>query len=302
MANELTDLELGEWSICIDPANEDSTIEIVKSKSGLAPVFKETDMSDQTVDVTDEGEAEFEQFATEVLEEFNDLSAEEQAEALVSLVAENAELEGAVEDATDVVKSLTESAERLADIEPKFEALKKSAAQAADLIEKMKRDGKGGDAETGLAAEIRKSLGDNATLTPEAEARLSEVEKSLAAQAEKEAIVKARTYGFGKAEDVAGLETRIRKGRTTAADADLFVALVKQAGGLAKASPAFKAIGEDNAPDADVGAIAKMNAAASEIKKSKPHLSSAQAMDEAMQSNPDLYRAYEAERRSGRAA
>lgn len=288
MATELTDLDLGEWSICIDPANEDSTIEIVKSKTGLAPDLKETDMSDKIEKNEGEGDAEIEQFANEVLEEFNGLSAEEQADALVGMALENLEYEEAVEDAAEVIKSLSENVVSKA----KYDEVVQLAKSAGDLIEKMKSTGNAAADDGGLVAEIRKANG-GADLSPEAVARIEAVEKAQAETAKKESIEKAKAYGFGKADEVADLEMSIRKSLGDK-KADAFVALVKQAGALAKNHPIFKSVGEDagNA-DAELTPLAKMKGKAEEIRKSKPDLTPQQAMNEAIEQNPTLAAEYQ---------
>lgn len=295
MATELTDLELGEWSICIDPANEDCTIEIVKSKSGLGPALMETDMSEQNDHIdNDEGDADFEAFANEngdeILQEFSALSEDDQAAALVALTYDNAVQ-------AESLEGITKAAQKVADehkaLQGRHEELKKSALAAATLIEKMKSEGKVGDADAGPLSELRKSLtAGGAALSDEAEARISEVEKSLAKQAQAEAIAKAKTYGFGKADEVADLETGIRKALGDK-KADAFVAIVKQAGEIAKKSPLFKSIGEDAGADADVSPITKMKGAAAEIRKAKPQLTEQQAMSEAIEANPALYTEYQ---------
>jgi DNA-binding transcriptional regulator YhcF (GntR family) len=286
MANELTDLDLGEWSICIDPANEDSTIEIVKSKSGLGPVLKETDMSEHN----EENDTEIEQFASEVLEEFNGLSAEEQADAIVGMALENAEFEEAVEDAADVIKSLTENTVSKAKYDEVVEIVKKSGA----LIEKMKTAGHVSAEEGGLLDEIRKANG-GADLSPEAAARIEAIEKSQAASDLKEAIAKARTFGFGKAEEVAPLLSRIAKGKTTPADAEAVEALLKQAGAIVKSAPHFKTVGEDAGVDAN-SPIAKAQSIIKSVKDANPNFTEQQAFAKAIEQNPGLYRELEAAR------
>jgi hypothetical protein len=288
MATELTDLELGEWSICIDPANEDSTIEIVKSKSGLGPVLKETDMSEHNEDTND---TEIEQFASEVLEEFNGLSAEEQANAIVGMALENAEFEEAVEDAAEVIKSLTENTVSKAKYDEVVEIVKKSGA----LIEKMKTAGHVTAEEGGLLDEIRKANG-GVDLSPEAAARIEKIEKAQAEAERKESIAKARTYGFGNAEDVADIDALIRK--SNPALADKFVGIVKQAGAVAKSSKVFTTIGEDGGNVDANSPIAKANSGVDVILKANPNMTRAQAMTKYWQDNPAEYAAM----RQGQAA
>lgn len=293
MATELTDLELGEWSICIDPANEDSTIEIVKSKSGLGPVLKETDMSEHN----EENDTEIEQFASEVLEEFNGLSAEEQANAIVGMALENAEFEEAVEDAAEVIKSLTENTVSKAKYDEVVEIVKKSGA----LIEKMKTAGHVTAEEGGLLDEIRKANG-GVDLSPEAAARIEALEKSNNEIAIEKAVTRARGYNFGKPEEVADLEMSIRKSLGDK-KADAFVALIKQAGAIAKSSKLFTPIGEDGGALDATDPIAKAKAGVAEIKKSDPKMSDAAAEALYWQNNPNEYAAYAAAaHRGGRAA
>lgn len=293
MATELTDLDLGEWSICIDPANEDSTIEIVKSKTGLhVPVLKETDMSDNNehIEEADDGADEF---IAGLQEAYDNMSEEERFEAFAETVLDNVDLEEAVEDATEVVKALTENTVT----KEKYETLLKSATNAANLIEKMKTQGHVTVEEGGLVNEIRKANG-GADLSPEAAARIEAVEKSLAETADKEAIAKARTYGFGDPNEVAPLLTRIRKGKATPADADKVEALIKQAGAVVAKSGLFKSIGED-AGNADASSpIAKAKASISDIKKANPGFTDAQAMTKYWADNPDEYAAHQAQRAS----
>lgn len=288
MANELTDLELGEWSICIDPANEDSTIEIVKSKSGLAPVLKETDMSDR-IQKNDEGEQEVDQdfaaFADEhgdaILNKFSELSEDDQAAALIGMEYENS-------IAAEFIKSLSENVVP----KEKYDELKKSATLLMERVSKA-----GAKEDEGLLAEVRKSLAPGQELSPEAVARIEAVEKAQAESARKDAIAKAKTYGFGKAEDVADLETRIRKALGDK-DADAFAGLVKQAGALAKSSPLFKSVGED-AGNLDANdPIAKAKVGAEEIRKANPGLTPQQAQAKYWDENPTEYAAYRAQQRA----
>lgn len=290
MATELTDLELGEWSICIDPANEDSTIEIVKSKSGLGPVLKETDMSEHNEDTND---TEIEQFASEVLEEFNALSAEEQANAIVGMALENAEFEEAVEDAAEVIKSLSEN------VVPReqHEAVLKTLKDAGAVIEKMKNQGHVSAEEGGgLLSEITKANG-GAALSPEAAARIEALEKSNNEIAIEKAVNRARGYNFGKPEEVADLELSIRKSLGDK-KADAFVALIKQAGAIAKSSKLFTPIGEDGGGADASSPINKAKGIIADIRKSHPDLTEQQLFAKAIEQNPGLYRELDAARQA----
>lgn len=294
--NDLSDLNLGEFSICFEdlggPANEDCTIEFVKSKTGLAPDLKETDMSD-VIQKNDEGEgdAELEQFANEIIEEFNGLSEEDQVEALVGMALENAVQEEALEDATEVIKAMTEAGEER---EAKFEELKKSTTQ---LIEKMKSGAKV-EAGDDILSNITKSLGGEGSIPDDVRATISDLVKAKEDGERKDIVTKARTWAFGKAEDVADLYTRIAKGRTTKEDAVLFESLMKQAGQVVAKSGLFKSIGEDAGNADSTDPIAKAKAGVEEIKKANPNLSNAQADALYWERNPDEYAAYTAARRA----
>lgn len=279
-------------------ANDDARILFRKSNPDTN--LTETDMSEHNDDHIEndaEVDADFQAFAESddakgFLEEFSGLSEDDQVGALLGMAYDNVVQEAAIGDAAEVIKSLTENTVP----KEKYDELKKSAAAAVTLIEKMKSEGKVGDADAGPLSELRKSLtAGGAALSEEAEARISEVEKSLAKQAQAEAIAKAKTYGFGKAEDVADLETRIRKALGDKA-ADLYAAQIKQAGEIAKKSPLFKQIGEDTG--ADTSPIAKANAAVAEIRKANPNLTDAQAKAKYWDENPDAYAEYRAATRA----
>ena len=297
MATELTDLDLGEWSICIDPANEDCTIEIVKSKSGLGPVLKETDMSEHNEDIDNDIDEDFEQFVAEegddLLEEFNGLEGEEQAAALLGMAYENAIQEAAIGDAAEVIKAIRENSVSKEKYDEVVEIVKKSGA----LIEKMKSQGHVSDAEGGgLLDEIRKANG-GVDLSPEAAARIEALEKSNNEIAKEKLITKARGFGFGKAEEVADLSMRIRKALGDKA-ADLYEAQIKQAGQIAKASPLFKSVGEDAGSLDANDPIAKAKVGAEQIRKANPGMTPQQAQAKYWDENPAEYAAYRAAQRA----
>lgn len=302
--NDLSNLNLNEFSVCFKdlggPANEDCTIEFVKSKSGLGPVLKETDMSEHNIQKNDEAEGEadedFAAFAEAegdgILSEFSELSEDDQAAALIGMAYDNLAQEAAIEDATDVIKSLSENTVSKA----KYDEVVQLAKSAGDLIEKMKTTGNAAADDGGLVAEIRKANG-GADLAPEAVARIEAIEKAQAETDRKDSIAKAKTWGFGKAEDVADLHTRIKKS-LGAKDADAFEALIKQAGQVAKASPLFKPIGEDAGNADATSPIAKCNAAVVEIRKANPKLTEVQAKAQYWAENPAAYAEYQAQRTS----
>ncbi|MCL4715472.1 MAG: hypothetical protein KJZ75_11225 [Hyphomonadaceae bacterium] len=275
-------------------ANDDARILFRKNRN--PENLTETDMSDnQNQDIETEVDEDFVAFAEEhgdaILGDIGGDLTDEQAEGIIAMAYDNAIQEEAIGKAAEFIDQLTENTVPKA----KYDELKKSAAAAVTLIEKMKQDGKVGDADAGPLSELRKSLtAGGAELSPEAEARISEVEKSLAKQARAESIAKAKTYGFGKAEDVADLETRIRKALGDK-DADAFVGIVKAAGNLQKASPMLKPIGEDVGADAG-DPIAKAKGVIEDIKKANPTFTEQQAFAKAIEQNPGLYRELEAAR------
>jgi len=158
------------------------------------------------------------------------------------------------------------------------------------------------------AAKITSELAAAEALRKEAEAKLADVQKR-AAEAEAsldkmrdekdtaDAIAKAKSLNFGKAEEVGPLLMRVNKGLTTAADAELLERLFKAAGEQGKVTHLFKSVGSDVAVDGDPEVLIK--AKAGEIQKANNGMTFEQAYAKAMEENPSLYNAYIAKRRAG---
>ncbi len=296
MANELTNFEVTEFSVCFKdlggPANEDATIEITKSQE------QDTMDADQNnATVSDEADEDFEAFVDEhgeaILNEFDAIEDDdERADAILGLAYERDVAHGAVADATEVVKAMRENSVPKAELE----AVKKTLADAGAIIQKAKDAGFGDAASTGLIAEITKANGGQ-PLSEEAAARIDKIEKAQAAQDRKDAITKAQSYGFGKAETVADLEVGIRKALGDKS-ADAFVEIVKKAGEIAKGSKMFERIGSDEDADAN-SPIAKANSGIQAILKANPNMTIAKATTEYYTANPEEYAAYrEAQQRA----
>lgn len=279
-------------------ANDDARILFRKN---AAQTLQETDMpktndehegqvDENTIDDGEEDE-EFTAFADEhgddILAEFDELEPEEQAAYLVGLNYGSAVQEDAIQKAAEIITGLSENVVPREKYEKALDTLKASA----DYIEKMKRTGNAAIDDGGVISDIRKSLMESgAEIDPATAERLSEVEKTLAKTARKEAIAKATTYGFGKAEDVADLETSIRKALGDKAG-DTYAAQIKQAGVMLRKSKLLTPIGEDPVEgDAD-SLVAKAKGGIETIMKANPNLTYAQAQSQYWAANPAEYRA-----------
>jgi hypothetical protein len=126
---------------------------------------------------------------------------------------------------------------------------------------------------------------------------LESVEKMREQQDNLEAIAKAREIGTPEPEAIGPLLARVRKGKTTAEDADKLEGVLKAAGAQAREGGLYRSAGVSagaaaNADDPE----AQLNAKADEIAKSKG-ISHAKAYEQAMKDHPELYNAYVAKRR-----
>lgn len=294
---QLSDIELDEVTVCEEPANEDSVVVIVKAnpKPHDEPL-KEADMPDIDDELDDEllvegedgDDAEIElsdEDAQALAEEIEALNEAGELIPAFALMAANLEEAGEV---------ITKQQAALEEREAEFAELKKMSSLLLERVEKM-RAGETVD-EDDLVAVI-KSLNGGA-LSPEAERRIAALELVQKQAEEKDLIAKAKDLGVTgiKAEELAPILYRIRKGRTTSEDADRIEKLLAHQATALKKSGAFNAIGS-SAVDAGT-AEAKIAAAAEDLRKSKPTLSKEQAADLVLQENPALYDEYMAERRT----
>lgn len=201
----------------------------------------------------------------------------------------------------------------LEDAEAKMAALEKRTNDAEAALEDANTVIKAKDAEiTELNAKANPPSDDDVmkSLPEPVRKRLEEAESKARAadeavakmQAEKEtaeAIAKARDLGVGNADDVGPMILRVRKGLTTAADADAIESLLKAASAQSKTSALFKAYGSAAAVEGDPETLLK--AKADEIQAANKGMTAEQAYAKAVDANPALYNAYVAKRRGASA-
>lgn len=302
MAQHLSDMTIEEISLVDDPANEQARVLIVKAKKPAA--------KDQEPDGDEEGdEEEMNLRARRVYK-----ALEEIAPDLVQAVADgNSANPDAAAQAAASLKEYTMDIETLSkaleDAEAKLEALETRASEAEaalnerdelvkskdEELETMKKSLNTSNDENedeilkSLPESIRKRLDD-------AKAVEEELAKSKAKAEQDQAIAKAKDIGVGNPEEVGALLLRVGKGMTTTEDAAMLETMLKSFSAVAGSSLLFKSIGSDDAEGAEPEEMLK--AKASEIQKSNPSLTAAQAYDKALAENPELYNAYVSKRRT----
>jgi hypothetical protein len=284
---QLSNIELDEVTVCEEPANDDCVAAIVKAKSTQETDMPHEQTDDELIDANDDTD-DFDlddETAAEVAAEIEALN--EAGELVPAFAAMLAGLEEAGE-------TITKMRAAFGELGDEHEELKKMSGALVAKFEKMKggEDSEGAD----LVSVLKSSLG-VANLDPAVERRIAAMEAVNKAAEDKDAIEKAKAFGIGKPDELAPVLTRIRKGRTNAADADYIEAVLKTAAATIKKSAAFRTIGSGGAADAG-SAIGNAQAAAAEIRKSNPKLTQAQAMAEAFEQDPDLYAAHQAEFRA----
>lgn len=199
----------------------------------------------------------------------------EDAEAkLVALEKRTNEAESALEDANAVIKSKDEE----------IGDLKKSLTTNA---------GGEDDFMKSLPESVRKRFEDAEAKAKAAEEAVAKMQDAAETQ---DAIAKAKDLGVGNADEVGPLLLRVRKGKTTEADAAALETMLKAQAAQSKVSHLFKAMGSSNAVDGDPEALIK--AKADEIQKANKGMTAEVAYAKAVEENPALYNAYIAKRRA----
>jgi colicin import membrane protein len=285
---EISDMDINEISLVDEPANDDAKVVIVKSKS-----------KEHTMKPTEA------QVAGAILAAMTDLSAEIVKRASEQF-SDNPEAATMAESIIkETVMDIEKMAKALENAEAEISTLTKRAetAEAAlkakdDEIAKMKD---GGKSQAEKDEEILKSLPES--IRKRLESADAEVAKAKAAEAEAiekaaklaaereetEAIEKARGLKVADPEKVGKLLVRVAKGKTTADDVKEIEEILKRDAALTS-SPMFRVIGKSKAVEGDPEAILKSKA--EEIQKAKPSLTYAQAYDQALKENPEVYEAY----------
>lgn len=185
-----------------------------------------------------------------------------------TLKAKVTELEGTVSTVTKERDDALEAVAKAKPDEDSEEAVLKAMPKAArDLIEKARDEAKEARDEVAKARD----------------------ERELAADVEK-----VRATGLTDADKFGGLIHRVRKGKSTAEDADELVTFLTKAKAVGDAGDKlFKSIGKSKAVEGDEADVAKarLEEATTEIRKAKPTLTREQAYMEACEANPDAYAA-----------
>lgn len=290
MPQKLTDMIIDEISLVDDGANQHADVVIVKARN--APEGQTgSEGSSGEFDAASAGENKEFQMDMENL-----AKALEDAEAkLETLEKRTTDAEAALADATEVIKAK----------DAEIEELQKGYKVHADKAKKPKAEGddtEPDDDDDDDEKKVMKSLPEVIRKRLESfEKRATDAEVALAKMAEEketaEAVAKAKTLNFGKADEIGPLLLRVAKGKTTAVDAETLERLFKAAGEQGKVSHLFRSVGSDTAVDGDPEVL--MKAKAEEIRKANTGMTFEQAYAKAMDENPSLYNAYIAKRRAG---
>lgn len=281
MAQKLTDMIIDEISIVDDPANEQARVVITKMKAAPEGQTGSEGLSGEIDTASADQIKEFQMDMENLAKALEDAEAK-----LETLEKRTSDAESALADATEVIKAK----------EAEIAELQKGYAAKANKLDD------GDEENEDEEKKVMKSLPDSIKKRLESfEKRAAEAEATLAKMRDEkdtaDAIAKAKTLNFGKAEEVGPLLMRVTKGLTTAADAELLERLFKAAGEQGKVTHLFKSVGSDVAVDGDPEVLIK--AKAGEIQKANNGMTFEQAYAKAMEENPSLYNAYVAKRRAG---
>lgn len=281
MAQKLTDMIIDEISIVDDPANEQARVVITKMKAAPEGQTGSEGLSGEIDTASADQIKEFQMDMENLAKALEDAEAK-----LETLEKRTSDAESALADATEVIKAK----------EAEIAELQKGYAAKANKSDDNDEDDQDEEKKVmkSLPDSIKKRLESFEKRAAEAEATLAKMrdEKDTA-----DAIAKAKSLNFGKAEEIGPLLMRVSKGTTTAADAETLERLFKAAGEQGKVTHLFKSVGSDTAVDGDPEVLIK--AKAGEIQKANNGMTFEQAYAKAMEENPSLYNAYIAKRRAG---
>lgn len=332
MANELTDMEITEISLVDEPANDDARVVIVKAKSGFKPcddckdpkgcmakgkcaVMKSMDGDEDDMDEEDDMEEAKGRMkksaapispakvAGAILTAITELSPQIVEKALAEGFSADSDAAGMAEEIIkETIMDMTTLSKALEEAEAKMEALEKRASnaetalkEANDTIAKAKAAEPAAEpSEEEVLKSLPEAIRKRLEKAKEDEATIA---KMAADAEEKEAVEKARSMKVAQPEKVGPMLLRIAKGKSTADDAKVIEAILKQNAAIIEKAPIFKSIGTAAAVEGDPEEILKAKAA--EIQNaSEGRMSFAQAYDEALKRNPSIYDAYIAKRRA----
>ena len=286
MATELDDLSVDEVSLVDEPANKGSRVLLWKRAQGS---------SDRGATVNDiEGVGRVRRLMKRLGVGVADLNKVEETDVDAALKAEVEKLAKAVEALTAENATLKGAQADVAKANERRNAFKAGLPknlQAAfgdmkdeekDEFEKRYVPG----SEDPVSKALKAAASENATLS----ARLEKIESDNAI-----AKVQGELAPFANLIDVAAMVpviTKLRKSDPAAAD--LFVTQLKTAHARVETAGLFKTLGRDSGVVTD--ADSAIDKAVADIRKGDPKLSEAEAMTKALEQNPALYDAYNAEK------
>lgn len=297
--SRLTDMVLDEISLVDAGANPEAKVVIVKAKGPAADKASADDEPDDSRKIGKRAEAiaalrdVIKSMAPAIIERVGAACPEFQGAAGIAAAL----LKERDMDLQELEKALKEAEKALADAstvaKAKDEEIAKLKAERDEAIAKAKKpEQTDEDIMKGLPEPVRKRLEEAEAVARVANER---VEKMAAAAEEADAILKAKDLGIGDAKAIGPLLLRVRKGKSTEADAAEIERLLKAAANQATTAGLFKSAGSAASDVADPEAVLK--AKAEEIRKADPKLTYEQAYDRATRENPGLYTAYIAKRR-----
>jgi hypothetical protein len=302
MPQRLTDMEIHEISLVDEPANEEARVVIVKAKSSA-----DAPKSASVAKIAGAVLAAIEEMAPQIVGRAmaEGFSADPDAAFVATAILQETVMDmEAVTKALEVAEAKLDALEKRATeadaaLVAKDEIIKAkdkeiAAAKAKGDDKKVAEEGDDEDDEEevmkSLPESIRKRLAD-------AEAMKVEIAKANEKRELDAAIEKAKSLGAADAEAVGALLLRITKGMTTADDAATLETMLKSTKAVDDKSPLFKSVGTSAAADGDPEAVLKAKADEL-VTKSAGKLTFAQAYDQALVENPDLYNSYIAKRRA----
>ena len=293
--HELVDMEILEISLVDEPANDDARVVIVKSKS-TSPENEPDDEDTMTKTAVSAAKV-----AAALLSAMTALSPQIVEKALAEGFSANPDAAAVAADILkETVMDITELSKALETAEAQVEALEKRATAAEDALKLANEaiaKAKAPPAAEPTEEEVLKTLPESIRKRIE-KGKADEIALAKMAEEkeEKEAIAKAKELKVAEPEKVGPLLVRVAKGKTTADDVKVIETLLKQNAAVMAASSLFKSIGSAAAVDGNPEEILKAKAV--EIQKGTPSLTFAQAYDEALKQNPEVYQAYVTKRRS----
>lgn len=290
---QIVSLTVDEISLVDDPANPAALVTIIKARNGFKPCpdckdeaackakgFCATAKAD-TADVVKRVRSALTEMAPAIVDRaLAGLPADPTAAALASAIIKEhtmdlEQLSKALDDATKSIETVKAENEKLAKRNAELEAEIKKAKEPPPSEDDVMKS---------LPEAVRKRLeaAEKSALALEAE-----VTKIRTEREESEAIAKAKGLGIGDAAKLGPALLRIAKGKSTADDAKLIEETLTSAARTSNVSPLFKSVGSGAGADGNPEAV--LDAKATEIQKANPKLTYAQAYDQALTANPELY-------------